>query len=81
MGECGPELLSIGATGYVHNARETASMMTSSEPAAFYHIDATGANAAEIDQRVARALAVVHPRVVRDSVMVQREMARRSPRR
>jgi hypothetical protein len=51
------------------------------EGGAFYEIHAEGASAAEVDQRVQRALSRVHNSAVQNAVAVQAERRRRGPNR
>ena len=48
---------------------------------AYYHIDARGASAAEVDQRVQRSLNAVHGSAVKSSLAVAAEQRRRRARR
>ena len=75
VGENGPELFVPKRSGTViPNGK---SMGGSSD--AYYTIDARGASAAEVDQRVRAALVQVHGSAVRNSLQASQEMRNRKP--
>jgi len=75
-GEAGPEIIG-GVNGRAFDAGTSASMLSGS--GANYYVDARGANAADVEARVQRALAAVHGSAVRTSYVVMQEAMRRRP--
>src|SRR5271166_4872671 len=75
-GEAGPEIIG-GVNGRAFDAGTSASMLSGG--GANYYVDARGANAADVEARVQRALVAVHGSAVRTSYVVMQEAMRRRP--
>jgi len=80
VGEDGPELMS-GAGRQIASNAQSRRMMDGGGPAALYQIDARGADAAQVEDRVKRALVAVHGSAVSTSVQTVNDQKRRVPRR
>lgn len=75
VGENGPEIISSRPGDYI-----TSNNKLGRGAGAMYYIDARGANAADVESRVHRALVAVHGSAVQNAVAVQKEIRARSPR-
>ena len=79
VGEDGPELFKPPTSGNIVPNNQL-SMAMAGGGSALYSIDARGADAAAIDQRVRTALVAVHGSAVRSSAVVNAELAKRQPK-
>jgi hypothetical protein len=75
VGEDGPELHS-NLGGHVTSNKDLKSMLGGQH---IYNIDARGANAADVEMRVRKAMAESHAAAVQQSIYTQREMQARRP--
>jgi hypothetical protein len=85
-GEQGPELMQVGSTSKINNARDTASIMAGGSgggsPTHNWNIDARGAtDPAAVYQAAQRAIMAAAPRLVAATHTMQRDDARRRPSR
>lgn len=79
VGENGPEYFSPSGVGSIV-PNKAMSAGAGGGSVAFYSIDARGADAEAINQRVSRALMAVHGSSVQQAVRASQELARRRPR-
>jgi len=80
VGENGPELMS-GAGRQIASNTQSRRMLDGGGAGAYYSIDARGADAAQVEDRVKRALVAVHGSAVSTSVQTVNDQKRRVPRR
>ena len=84
-GEQGPELMQVGSTSKINNARDTASIMSGSGGSVTNHswsIDARGAtDPAAVYQAAQRAIYAAAPHLVSATHQMQKDDARRRPSR
>lgn len=78
VGEYGRETVSFGANGMGHIT--PANKSGGQNGGASYYIDATGANSADVEARVQRAIKAVHGSAVRDATIAKQEQRARSVR-
>ena len=78
-GEMGPELVQVGSTSRINNARDTAGLF-SGGGGTVMHIDARGTDPALTHANFQRALAATHAQAVGDATRATQERARRTPR-
>jgi hypothetical protein len=80
VGERGPELRTFGASGNIHPADETRSLLTSGGGAVhYYNIDARGTDPALTEQRTRAAIIAAHQSAITTSTQVQSEKSARTP--
>jgi hypothetical protein len=80
VGENGPEIFTPGSGGGSIIPNRAVASGSGGGTHVSYSIDARGADAASIEQRVNRSLVAVHGQAVRSSVQTQTELAKRRPR-
>jgi len=83
VGERGPEIMSIGSSGFMHNADKTRTMVSGGGGGGdiHYHIDARGTDPALTQHNVMRGMRQTHQQSVKDSAHVISEHAKRVPQR
>jgi hypothetical protein len=82
-GERGPELLRVGSTTRINNARDTSRIMSSgggSHVEHHYHIDARGAtDPAAVTAAINRAISRAAPQIAASSIAAMQDMKARRP--